>query len=99
MKLLPAIFSAALAVSFGSIAAAQTSGAAADNDRTGATKPAKKTMKKSSKAKREQAAGGSSSSETNANGRGNSNTSSPSQNTGTPGSANQGSIHNDRPKK
>lgn len=125
MKLLPALFSAILAVSFSSLAAAQSANSTSpnnpaatpnvDKDRAGAnagtgatddmskkkSKSAKKTAKKSGKAKDRQskAAGGSSSAGTSANGAGNSNTSSPSRNTGMPGSANQGSIHNDRPKK
>jgi hypothetical protein len=100
MKLLPALFSAVLAVSFSSLAAAQSTGTSTDKDRAGVSKSAKKSTKKSSRVKAGRAAGGASSSaETNANGRGNSNTSSPSQNTGTPGSANQGSIHNDQSKK
>jgi hypothetical protein len=109
MKLLPAIFSAVLAVSFSSLAAAQSS-TATDTNRaaTGASdmdkKPAKKSAKKSTKAKAKakanaKAAGGSSSAGTSADGRDNAAVSSPSQNSGTPGSANQGSVHNDQTKK
>ena len=108
MKLLPAIFSAILAVSFSSLAAAQSSTTDTNRAATGASdmdqKPAKKSAKKSAKAKAKtkanaKAAGGSSSANTSADGRDNAPVSSPSQNSGTPGSANQGSVHNDQTKK
>jgi hypothetical protein len=106
MKLSAAIFSAVLAVSFSSLAAAQSTATDTNRAATGASdvdkKPAKKSAKKSAKAKAKanaKAAGGSSSANTSADGRDNAPVSSPSQNSGTPGSANQGSVHNDQTKK
>lgn len=103
MKLSATIFSAILAVSFSSLAAAQSS-TATDTNRaaTGASDMDQKPAKKSAKAKAKadaKAAGGSSSANTSADGRDNAPVSSPSQNSGTPGSANQGSVHNDQSKK
>jgi hypothetical protein len=135
MKFLATVFSAIAAVTFSSLAAAQSTGTTMDKDRAGVNasttpttkadtndaavttdkragagatddmdkdkhkkKSAKKSSKKSKakdKDKQSKAAGGASAGST----REPSTNSSPSKATGEPGSANQGSVHNDETKK
>lgn len=104
MKLPTVLFSGILALSFSSLAAAADVQKSASDTRAnagaGANVDAKTDVKKNRKGVKAKAAGGASSSaDTGADGRANSNTSSPSRNSGTPGHANQGSVHNDESKK
>ncbi len=122
MKYIAALFSAILALSLSSLAAAQSTSGDTVKDKAGMNadanakagagasddmdkdkdkkkaKSAKKSGKKSKakdKDKQSKAAGGASASRTPDR----ATTSSPSQATGTPGSSNQGSVHNDETKK
>ena len=114
MKLPTVLVSGILALSFGALAAAaQPEGgvekSASDtnanastgvNADAGANVDANTDVKKNRKGVNAKAAGGASSSaDTGADGRANSNASSPSSNSGTPGHASQGSVHNDESKK
>ena len=98
MKLLAAVISAVAAVSFSSLAAAQ----AMPNDKAGVNADVQtkaKVKKDRKRAKTGASAGASASSSTGADGRDNTNASSPSRNSGTPGHMSQGSVHNDEGKK
>ena len=108
MKLSTVLVSGILALSFSSLAAAaQPEGgvekSASDTNVSagaGSNVDADTHVKKNRKGVKAKAAGGASSSAgTGADGRDDSNTSSPSQNSGMPGHANQGSVHNDETKK